>query len=109
MPEVVRFELSPGMAVYVDADDLADGPTHLSRRGAEGARPAAHSLPAVLDQVGATIDAAMTRLRALGDAPEEVEIEFAVRLSGEYGAVITKMTGEASMRVRAVWKKAQDS
>ena len=45
------------------------------------------------------------RLNALTDPADEVEVKFSVKLSGEIGAVVTKVGGEATYEITLKWKK----
>jgi hypothetical protein len=43
-------------------------------------------------------------LRGMADAPDEVQVTFGIRLSGEMGAVIAKTSAEANFEVVLRWK-----
>lgn len=43
-----------------------------------------------------------------GAGPDEVNIEFGVSMSGSVGAVLTKASTDASLKISATWRKGQD-
>jgi NTP-dependent ternary system trypsin peptidase co-occuring protein len=48
--------------------------------------------------------ALVTALRDLVDAPDEIQVTFGIRLSGEVGAVIAKTSADANFEVQMSWK-----
>lgn len=39
------------------------------------------------------------------DGPAECEIEFALKVAAEGGIIVSKLSGDVSMRVKVVWKR----
>ena len=60
----------------------------------------------VLDTIDTVILSTVQRIRAFDKkiAPDEFQMEFGVTLSGEYGAVVTKVAGEAQFVVTVTYK-----
>ncbi|TDQ53460.1 CU044_2847 family protein [Actinorugispora endophytica] len=107
MPHLARFQLNNGASILVEDDSPASGVGRVSR-GADAVTAAVASLPDVLKQVRSVVDDTLTELRSTADSPSEIEIEFGVRLSGQFGAVMTKAGGEANLQVRLLWKQTRE-
>ena len=60
----------------------------------------------LLDTVDAVVSSTVHRIRAIDKtiAPDEFQMEFGVTLHGEYGAVVTKVSGEAQFVVKVTYK-----
>ena len=98
MTEPVAFAGKDGSVLLVDVGE----PT--STRPVRGLRPAQvleaaqQSLEDVVDNIAAPAQAIASRLAAT-EHVDEVEVEFAVRLTAEAGVVVTKLVGEANFRI----------
>jgi len=86
----------------------AEGPAGEVTRGIRGAE-----LPVRVDQ---TFEAALAhaqpaalavveRLRRVAEPPDEIEVEFGIRLSAELGAFIAKTAGDANFSITLRWKR----
>lgn len=105
------------MTVYLDVP-LADGSSftveveephagRLTRSGRQGetiAR-AGQSFEEALDRVSPAFTVLMAKLRDSAERPDEVEIEFGLKLSTEMGAIIARTGGEANFRICVRWSR----
>lgn len=105
MRRYVEFPLEAGGSIVVEAEELSTSvtrglrPTDLSERAGETFEAAlAHVRPAAVTIV--------ERLRELVDPPDEIDVEFGIRLSAEFGAIVAKAAGDANFRVTMRWKRA---
>jgi hypothetical protein len=48
----------------------------------------------------------VTRLRDVGERPDEIGIEFGLKMSMEAGLVVAHTSGEANFKVTLQWKRA---
>nr|WP_254552879.1 CU044_2847 family protein [Kitasatospora sp. MMS16-BH015] len=82
-------------------------------RGAAGAAAgvarAAESFEQALDGARAAAESALAVFRGGVLAPDEVEIEFGVKLSAEAGALIARTAADAHLTVRLTWAPARES
>jgi hypothetical protein len=107
MKRLVEFPLAQGGSVLVEVDDPPGGPV---MRGIGTARSA---LVEKADETFEDATAAVTpaassliaRLRLLDDPPDEVGIEFGVRLSAQTGAFIASVAAEANFKVSMTWRR----
>jgi len=106
MTEPVAFAGKDGSVLLVD---VADGGT--PARAVRGLRPsevveaARQSLEDVVDNIAAPAQAIAGRLAAT-EHIDEVQVEFAVRLTAEAGVIVTKLVGEANFRIILKLRKA---
>ena len=101
MADFVKYELADHSEVYFESAEaslvsLRGGPADVVDAGKLGDRLS--SIAAAADQVSKAL---RERLE-----PEEIALEFGVRVSGEVGWwFFAKATGEASINVTLTWKK----
>jgi hypothetical protein len=104
---LVEFSLDQGGSVLVEVDEPPGAPV---MRGLGKDRSS------VVEEAGQTFEdatAAVTpaarsliaRLRAIDDPPDEVGIEFGVRLSAQTGAFIASVAADANFKVSMTWRR----
>jgi hypothetical protein len=98
MSELVAFTASDGNVLLVEVAERPSAGTVRGLRPAQVLEAAQQSCEEVVDNIAAPAQAIAARLAAT-EYVDEVEIEFAVRLTAEAGVVITKLVGEANFRV----------
>jgi Trypsin-co-occurring domain 1 len=111
MSELMAVPLDGGGTVLVEFGDTpSQGAVVKAGRGAAPpagvAIRAAQTLESALDPVTAAARATLTKLREAG--PDEVIVEFGLKLTAEMGAVITRTAGECNLKVTLRWERAND-
>ena len=102
MVRLVEFPLEDGGTVLVEVAAADEGPTRAGVGDViKKASETFEKSLAVLEPVGRAL---VQRLRGL--SPQEVSIEFGVKLSGEKGLIIARGAAEASFTVKLTWKDA---
>lgn len=107
MPELAQFPLTGGGVVVVETDG-ADSSARRVMRGssAEAAIATANAtFESALQTVRAAAEGILSQLRMLQQPPDEVVVEFGVKMSAETGAVIAKASTEANFKINLTWKK----
>jgi len=107
MAELAQFPLSGGGVVVVETD-AADLASRRVMRGtsAETAIATANAtFESALQTVRAAAEGILHQLRSLAEPPDEVAVEFGVKMSAETGAVIAKASTEANFKISLSWKK----
>ena len=104
MTQLVEFDLREGGMVLVEVDG-ANGRVTRGGRPAALATKAGHSLEQVLGGVGPAVRGVVSELRAAADWPDEVEVEFAVKLSSDANVIIARTGGEANFRIALRWSR----
>lgn len=111
MPTVVAIQLDSGESFLAEVD----GPSH-ARGAVRG--PAARlevlaesgkTFETALKNVEQAAEALMKRLRSLSKQPDEVTVEFGVKMSTEGGAIIAKASAEANFKITLNWKASEAS
>jgi hypothetical protein len=107
MSEYVEFLTADGAVVRVEGAATGSGAAPYGMqpvgRGGDAVVRAAETFEQALDGVRAAAEAALTTLRGGGLQPDEVEIEFGVKLSAEAGALIARTAADAHLTVKLTW------
>lgn len=106
MSQLVELDLQEGGSILVEVDEAVQGPVTRGGRPAELVTKAGASLEQVLGQVGPTVREIVSQLRAAADWPDEVEVEFAIKLSSDANVIIARAGGEANFRIALRWSRA---
>jgi hypothetical protein len=103
---LVEFPLDGGGSVLVEVDESPLGGGSVTRGGrgvGELTTSASETFQRAFARIQPAALAAVAQLRDVVDPPDEVELEFGIQLSAEFGAVVAKTAGEANFRVRMRW------
>ncbi len=101
----MEFQVDGGSTILVEVDEIES----------EAIAPVARPSDKVAVQARQTFEQAMTtiepmvksikkKLDALTDPADEVSVKFSVKLSGQVGAVLTTVGGEATYEISLTWK-----
>jgi Trypsin-co-occurring domain 1 len=101
MADFVKYELDDGSEVYFESAEAS----LVSLRGGDAEVVDAGKLGDRLSHIAEAADQVSKGLRERLK-PEEIELEFGVKISGEVGWwFFAKASGEASINVTLTWKK----
>jgi hypothetical protein len=101
MAEFVKYQLDDGSEVYFESAEAS----LVSLRGGDAEVKDAGKLGDRLSNIAAAADQVSKGLRERLE-PEEIELEFGVKISGEVGWwFFAKASGEASINVTLTWRK----
>jgi hypothetical protein len=106
MTELLSFKTDGGPILVEVTEPGAGSVTRGGRAGALVVE-AGESLDRVLGRLGPVITGVVAELRAAGDWPDEVEVEFAVKLSADSNVIIARTGGEANFRIALKWTREQ--
>ncbi|MBM2849818.1 MAG: uncharacterized protein HW418_2760 [Anaerolineales bacterium] len=114
MSKYIEFPLEGGGAILIESpDEPSKAPTGLvpATRGEslkEMAEQARQSFDASVENVRKSADLLVNKLRALSDPPDEMEVSFSLKASGELGNIaIGKAGAEANYTVTLRWRKEE--
>ncbi|HEY6374628.1 MAG TPA: CU044_2847 family protein [Edaphobacter sp.] len=113
MARLAKFVLSDGSSIVAEVDDDSfESPRGVMRGG--GASPefivkANETFDTALDRVRYAAETMLDRLTSLTRPPDEVAVEFGVKLNAETGAVIAKASTEANFKINLKWTRASSS
>lgn len=101
MGDLLEFKTAGGEAVLVEVAETS-GPVTRGGRG-EAVISAGESLEHILGRLGPTVHGIVEHLRSAPSAPDEVEVEFGVKLSADSNVIISRVGGEANFRIALKW------
>ncbi len=104
MNELVRWETDEG-PIVVEVDSKEPGFSSISRKPGETVHDVRERFEDALQNVR---NAAQSALRMFRDDvldPDDVEIEFGVKLNAAAGAVIAKTSAEGHLTVKLKWSR----
>ena len=107
MSELLPLSLADGESILVEVESVAETPV---TRGFDPVRQLEESeskFEDVVKRLGPAVKAIVSDLRAAADWPDEVEVEFAVKLTTDANVVIAKAGGEANFRIALRWSQAK--
>jgi hypothetical protein len=109
MKRLVEFPLDQGGSVLVEVDDPPAGPPI---RGLGKEHPTlAERTDKTFEEATASVTPAarslVKRLRSIDDPPDEITIEFGVRLSAQTGAFVASVAAEANFTVSMTWRHSE--
>ena len=107
MKRLVEFPLDQGGSVLVEIDEPVAGPT-MRGLGKDSSALVEKADKTFEDATAAVTPAArslIARLRSIGDAPDEVCIEFGLQLSAQTGAFIASVAAQANFKVSMTWRR----
>jgi hypothetical protein len=108
MSQLAKFPLKNGGFLAVEVDG-ADSPGSRVMRGSPSAdvlAEASDTFEAALEKVRSAAEGILDQLRSLAQPPDEVAVEFGVKMNAETGAIIAKASGEANFKINLTWKKS---
>jgi Trypsin-co-occurring domain 1 len=103
MRQLVEFPVEGGGTLVAEVEVDSRGPTRGLGRAGELTVTASETVQDALTRVQPAAASLIARLRDLVDPPDEVELEFGIKLSAEFGAIVAKAAGDANFTVRLRW------
>jgi len=101
------MELADGGSVLVEVADTDSGPVTRGGRAEDLVTNAGATLDSALDQLGPVVKGVLTRLREAADWPDQVTVEFSIKLSADANVIIAKTSGEANFKISMTWSHAK--
>jgi hypothetical protein len=89
-------------------EQLQEGGIERAAKPLETVKKVSETLENVLDRVREVAETAVGKLTTLVSRPEEVGIEFGIKLGAEGGIVIASGSVEANFKVSLKWKGSKD-
>ena len=107
MKRLVEFPLDDGSTIVVEVDEPEPegGTVRVSRPG-ELAEKAQVTFEEALNRIRPAAEGIVARLRGLSDPPDQVSVEFGLKLSAQAGAIVAAAGAEANYKISLTWKRA---
>jgi hypothetical protein len=100
---LLEFKTDAGDSLLVEVDETSGGAVTRGGRTADAVVEAGASLEQVLGRLGPAMRGIMSQIREAADRPDEVEVEFGVKLSADSNVIIARAGGEANFRIAVKW------
>lgn len=104
MKRLIEFALDDNTSLLVEVDESELGGLVEASSPGEVIAKARVSFEEALDKVKPAANVIIKKLRSLHDQPDEIEVEFGLKLSAEAGAVLAAAGAEANYAVTLKWK-----
>ena len=104
MKRLVEFPLEDGGSILVEVD-VPEEPGMVPAARGEVVQRAQQTFETALDRVRPAAQAIIGKLRDLHDPPDEIEVEFGLKMSAEAGALVAAAGAEANYKVTLTWKR----
>jgi hypothetical protein len=106
MKQLVKFPLEDGSFIMVETEEPepAGGIVKAGRSG-EILGEASQTFESTLQTLQPVSSALIEKLRGAANPPNEIKVEFEIKLSAAAGLVISKIGGEANFKVTLDWKR----
>ena len=106
MKRLVEFPLEDGTTVLVESDEQeSKGPLVRGVAAVTITEKAEQTFETALSRIKPAAAAVIAKLRDLSDPPEQVGIEFGIKLGAKAGAFITSADAEATFKITLTWKR----
>lgn len=106
MKQWIEFPLEDGGSITVEVDVPERPGTVRAGVGEEVTQRAQQTFENALEKVRPAAQAIIKKLRTLHDSPDEIEIEFGLKMNTEAGVVIAAGI-EANYKVTFTWKREE--
>lgn len=103
MRQLIQFALEDGSPVYVEVEAAEEKSQRVSRQLEKGIVQAEQSFKVALEHVKPAAETVLNTFREM-NTPDEINLEFGIKLSGEVGAIFASAKSEATFRVSLKWK-----
>ena len=107
MKRYVEFQLEGDGSIVVEVDEPEVGGPVRAGRETDLQEKARLTFEQALVTVRPAAEAIIARLRNLTDPPDQIGVEFGLKLNGTAGAIIASVGVEANYKVTLTWKRPQ--
>jgi hypothetical protein len=106
MRYLVAVPLDNAAPVVMEIDDeAADSGVVRSARPGEVIATATESLGAALEHLQPMAQTILSKLRTLAESPDEIDVEFGLKMTVGAGLVVAHSSAEANFRVTLQWRR----
>ena len=105
MAKYVEFPLEGGGSIYIEASDEIGRGSAGFVRDESASHKAATSFDDSLEAIRRSADLLVSKLRGLSTPPDELQVNFSLKASGELGGLMIAKTGtDANFSVMLKWQ-----
>ena len=108
MKRLIEFPLEDGSTILVESNEPEpEAGIVRAARPVEVIVRASQTFEHAIDVVRPAAATILNKLRALHDQPDEIEVEFGLKINVEAGAFVASAGMDANYTVRLKWKKPE--
>lgn len=105
MTQLVEFPVDEGGSILMEVDAPPRGPVTRGRGAEAAVTQAGESLERALGRIGPAVKGIVDELRSAAEWPDEVTVEFSVKVSADANVIIARSTGEANFKIALKWTR----
>ena len=105
MKRLVEFPLEDGTTIIVEVDEPETEGVVRAGRADEIVKKVQYTFEEALNRVKPAAETIIAKLRDLSSAPDQVEVEFGLKLSAEAGAFFASASAEANFVITLSWSR----
>lgn len=106
MSQLIEVPLAGGGTILIEAEAAPSSETMRGFAAKKALEQVEQTFEAALENVKATANAVITKLRDIQQAPEEVTVEFGIKFGAKGNVYIAGGEAEANFKVAIKWKQA---
>jgi hypothetical protein len=101
----VEVPLPAGGSLIVESSSAPETGVVRAGRARDVAAMAAETFESAIDRLKSAADAVVSKMDTLAKRPNEVTVQFAVKLGTEIGVVIANTSAEANLTLQVKWTR----
>jgi hypothetical protein len=109
MARLIEFKLPGGGSLVAEVEDEPRAGPHPAGAGGGAIEKATVGLDQAIAKVRPFAELLLAQLKELSREPDQVSVEFGIKLNVEAGAIIAKTGVEGNCKVTVSWKKVSDA
>jgi hypothetical protein len=106
MTYLIEVPLDGADPIVMEIDEGGNSGIVRSARPGEVVATATQSFDMALERLQPMAQALIAKLRNLSERPDEIGVEFGLKMSVGAGLVVAQSSGEANFKVTLQWKRA---
>lgn len=107
MKQLVQFPLEDGTSILVEVEEPETEGIVRAGRGGELIEKVQYTFEEALNQIKPAAETIIEKLRDLSSAPDQIEVEFGVKLSAEAGIFFASASTEANFVITLSWTRKE--
>lgn len=104
MKRYVEYEVEGGKSIIIEVEDAAPGLVPATSAG-EVVAKSEQRFEQALEAVGPIAEKILAKLSDITRVPDQIDVEFGLKLGMKAGAVVASGSTEANLKVSLSWKR----
>jgi hypothetical protein len=109
MGTFVEIYLSDGRSLIVESQPDSEQAVILAGNAQRVLDRASETFESALDRITYAADNVVKKLTSNAGSPQDITVEFAIKLASEIGVVIANSSAEANLKVTIHWARRADT